>query len=344
MRLPQVRSSANRVLERRRSLGLSQLEVSRASGLSRQLVSAVETGRHVPSVRAAMDMATALGCTVEELFGEPSARASYVPALEEQARETAGVVAVRVGESVSYHPLTEDGQSWARADGIYRDGRIQLFEDGAASGIAVAGCDPALGLLASLLPSTGPRRLAGIPASSGKALRALNHGRIHGALVHGRPGHLPPSDRPVRRFTLARWRVGLGYPGRRPDLEKLARGELRITRRDPEAEVSRALERRLSSLGLPIDLRGPPATSHLEAARAVRYGAAEVALTMEAAARAWGLELLELEEHVCKLQVDTRWLDLPGMQALIELVGSEPFRARLNAVGGYDVSEAGEEG
>jgi putative molybdopterin biosynthesis protein len=175
-------------------------------------------------------------------------------------------------------------------------------------------------------------------------VRALNGDRIHGALVHGRPGHLLESARPVRRFTLARWRVGLACrPGTRVDLERLGRGDLTLTRRDPEAEVSKALERRLGSLGSPVTVRGPSAASHLDAARTVGYGAADVALTMEAAARTFGLEFVELEEHVCKLQVDTRWLDLPGMQALIELIGSEPFRARLSAVGGYDVTEAGRE-
>src|SRR2546425_104385 len=118
----------NSVAERRKALGLTQTELALASQLSRPLISAVETGRHVPSVKAA---------------------------------------------------------------------------------IAIAGCEPGLGLAASLLPGSGPQRLVAIPASSADAMDALNAGRIHAAVVHGRPGHLRRTSGSVRRFALAGWRVGL---------------------------------------------------------------------------------------------------------------------------------------
>ena len=53
--------------ERRRALGLTQTDLAVASRLSRPLISAVETGRHVPSVRAALAIAAVLGSTVEEV-------------------------------------------------------------------------------------------------------------------------------------------------------------------------------------------------------------------------------------------------------------------------------------
>jgi DNA-binding XRE family transcriptional regulator len=334
----------NRVSQRRKQLGLSQLELSRASKLSRQLISALETGRHVPSVKAAMAIAQVLGSTVEEIFGDSGGVSYFVPALGEEPVSAVGVVAVRVGDSLSYYPLTEVGQSWGKADGLFRDGQIRLFEDSDTSGIVLAGCDPALGLASSLLPNRGPQRVVSIAAPSGKAMKALDEGRIHGALVHGRPGHLREVTRPVRRFILARWRVGLAcLPGVRIDLEKLARGTLTTTRRDPDAEVHRALERRLSDFGGVSRIKGPSVASHLDAARRVSYGAVEVALTMEAAARAFGLDFLELEEHVSELRVGAEWADLPGAQGIVELIISEPFHARLQAVGGYDVSDAGRE-
>jgi hypothetical protein len=291
-----------------------------------------------------MAIARVLGSNVEEIFGESGGVTNYVPIFGEEPIGAVGVVTVRVGESVSYHPLAEVGQSWGRADGLYRDGQITLFEDSDSSGIALAGCDPALGLAASLLPNQGPQRVVGIAAPSGRAIKALDERRIHGALVHGRPGHLPLGRRPARRFILARWRVGLAcLPGMRIDLEKIARGGLTTTRRDPEAEVHKALERRLSELGGAAKIKGPSVSGHLDAARRVSYGAVQVALTMEAAARAFGLDFLELEEHVCELRVDEEWADLPGAQAFLELIRSESFHARLQAVGGYDVSEAGQE-
>ncbi|CAN5836505.1 hypothetical protein BH23ACT12_BH23ACT12_15880 [soil metagenome] len=334
----------NRVAERRKQLKLSQLELSRASKLSRQLISALETSRHVPSVNAAMAISRVLGTTVEELFGETGGVSYYVPALGEEPTVAMGVIAVRVGDSLTYHPLAEAGQAWGRADGLYRDGQVRLFEDSDTSGIVVAGCDPALGLAASLLPNRGPQRVASIAASSGKAIKALDEQRIHCAVVHGRPGYLRQSSRRTRRFTLARWKVGLAFlPGMRIDLEKLAKGTLTTTRRDPDSEVQQALERSLAELGGAARVKGPSVATHLDAARRVSYGAVEVALTMEAAARAFGLDFLELEEHVSELRVDQEWVDLPGIQGILEIIGSETFHARLQAVGGYDLTGAGQE-
>lgn len=323
---------------------MSQLELSRASKLSRQLISTLETGRHIPSVKAALAIAQVLGTNVEELFGESAGVSYFLPAFGEEPSAAVSVVAVRVGDAVTYHPIPEAGQSWGRADGLYRDGGIRLFEDSDTSGIIVAGCDPALGLAASLLPNHGPQRVVGVSAPSGKAMKALDAGLIHGGLVHGRAGQIGDGTRPFRRFIFARWRVGLAcLPGMRIDLEKLARGAVTTTRRDPDAEVQRALERKLTEMGIDSRMKGPSVAGHLDAARRVGYGAVDVALTMEAAARAFGLDFLELEEHVCELRVAEEWADLPGTRGVLELIRSEPFHARLQAVCGYDVTDAGKQ-
>jgi DNA-binding XRE family transcriptional regulator len=330
------------VAERRRQLGLSQTQLASASKLSRQLISAVETGRHVPSVKAALAMAEVLGATVEEVFGDFHANEHFVSVLGGEPREGAGVAAVRVGESVVYNSLSNTGPSWARADGVYRAGRVELFGDSDSLGLAVAGCDPALGLAASLLPGRGPRRIVDIPTSSGNAIKALDEGRLHGALVHGQPGHLRKNSLKVRRFTLARWKVGLGArPGYPVDLERIAKGEIRTARRDPGAEVQRALERALEQYGGAGRINGPTASGHLDSARQVVYGSADVAVTMEAAARAYGLDFHELEEHVSEIRFVDESVDLPGAEAFLDLMASRPFLARLEALGGYDVTEAG---
>src|SRR5271154_5351196 len=55
----------------RTRLGWSQDELSRRSGLSRAGISAIETGRLVPSTAAALSLAAAMSCTVETLFRLP---------------------------------------------------------------------------------------------------------------------------------------------------------------------------------------------------------------------------------------------------------------------------------
>ena len=189
---------------RREALGLSQSDVAEAAGLSRQLIGTVETGRHVPSVNAALALARALGTTVEDLFGTRIEQ--WEAALEQPADEGAPLLAVRVGERLVYAPLSEHGaESFRqRADGIYEGGRVHLFAGIEPEGFAVAGCDPALGLAASFLPQRGASRLVAIQATSAAAMRALAGGRLHAALIHGPAESMGAPSEGVTRMNLAR--------------------------------------------------------------------------------------------------------------------------------------------
>src|SRR5262245_42994268 len=62
----------NRVRLRRQARGWTQEQLANSAGVSRTGVGAIEAGRMVPSVAAALGLAQALGCTVEELFGPKS--------------------------------------------------------------------------------------------------------------------------------------------------------------------------------------------------------------------------------------------------------------------------------
>lgn len=52
----------------REARGLTQEEVAKGIGVSRQTIVAIEKGNYVPSVALAMDLAKLLDCTVEKLF------------------------------------------------------------------------------------------------------------------------------------------------------------------------------------------------------------------------------------------------------------------------------------
>jgi DNA-binding XRE family transcriptional regulator len=56
----------------RQARGFSQQQLAGMAGISRQTVSAVESGISDPSLRAALALARTLGMTVEDLFGQPS--------------------------------------------------------------------------------------------------------------------------------------------------------------------------------------------------------------------------------------------------------------------------------
>jgi putative molybdopterin biosynthesis protein len=53
----------------RQARGFSQQQVADMAGVSRQAISAVESGVSDPSLRVAIALSRALGLTVEELFG-----------------------------------------------------------------------------------------------------------------------------------------------------------------------------------------------------------------------------------------------------------------------------------
>src|SRR3954451_11366847 len=100
----------DRLRESRTAAGLTQAELARRAGVSRGLVTAIETGRHVPAVDAALRLASALGESVETLFAEAS-REVPVAVLERGALEGRVVRAARVGDAVVVAGLGGDGEA-----------------------------------------------------------------------------------------------------------------------------------------------------------------------------------------------------------------------------------------
>jgi transcriptional regulator with XRE-family HTH domain len=330
---------------RRLESGLTQAELAARAGVSRQLVAAVEAGRHTPAVDAAMRLARALGTTVEELFS--AGAGGIVPALSATLDEGSGFRLGRVGDQLVAAELPDNGvagASWATPDGVVVEGRPQPFARATAGGLVVAGCDPALGIAEAMLAGLGDRSLLAISAPTGSALDALVAGRLHAAMVHGVADELPSPPLPVVRWHFARWRVGLAI-SRRLRLNTLdavlARG-INVVQRDPAAASQVAFERACRVLGArPAPPVGSRAAGHLDGARiaSIRDVAA---VTTESAARAFGLQFVPFEEHAVEVWVDERWLGLPGVGALGELLASSAFTQRVASFGGYDLTACGQ--
>jgi putative molybdopterin biosynthesis protein len=87
--------------------GFSQQQLAGMAGISRQAVSAVESGLSDPSLRVALALAHALGLTVEELFG-PGSPAPLVPARPLAPLGSAGgrLVLAPVGDALVALPLS----------------------------------------------------------------------------------------------------------------------------------------------------------------------------------------------------------------------------------------------
>jgi DNA-binding XRE family transcriptional regulator len=316
----------------RTGAGLTQGELAARSGVSRQLIGAVESGRHLPRVDAALAMATALGVDVADLF---PTRSEAVDVVTGSAPAVGTMVRFgRVGDTMVTRPLRSGRDGWGVADGIMDQGNIRVF-DVSGPGMVIVGCEPGLEILETMLRQEGAGALA-VAASSRSAVEALSAGRAHAAIVHG-SGESPPISG-VERFRFATWRVGLSAPPEPAQdwFQRLLDGPAAIVQRETGAAAQEALLDAIPHL-VPS---GPVAGSHLEAVQiGIHTGMA--ALTIEPVAVAAGLEFRPLETHRVDLLVDPRWRHDPAVSSAMSVMGSSRFLGRLRAFGGYDLSEHG---
>jgi putative molybdopterin biosynthesis protein len=365
----------------RQTRGFSQQQLAGMAGVSRQAVSAVEAGHSDPSLRVALALAQALGMSVEQLFGpgEPTAPVTAVSVAPLAAPRVGGqaagerVMLAPVGDRFVALPLRGDtgvglgflpaGGLAVRADRIAPSGPSgpsgpSAFEEIAVRPIGpprptvvVAGCDPALPLLATPLSLLDPPvAFAWWPCGSGEALRLARAGLVHAAGVHtqtGNGGGGLPAGAEVVGFTA--WREGLVV---RPDLrafvtglDAIARRRLRIVNREPGAEARRLLDRECARLNLdPADLIGydAEAAGHLQVASAVAAGLADAGVASEPAARAYGLAFVPLAHERFNLVIPAEHTASREAQALLRVLTSPWLLAQLASIAGYDASPCGE--
>ena len=61
----------NQLEERRRASGLTQLELAEKVGVSRKSINSIENGIYIPTTVLALKMATALNCSIHDMFQLP---------------------------------------------------------------------------------------------------------------------------------------------------------------------------------------------------------------------------------------------------------------------------------
>ena len=335
--------AGRRIGERRRALGLTQSQLAARAQVSRALVGALERGRHMPAADAAVRLARALDASVERLFApnEPVPGLRAVPVVGPGLPDGVLVRAAQVGGVQVARVVDPLSSLSAAADGVVVDGRVRLFAGAAPRGAVVAGCDPVLGVAERLLEAAGPARIVGVPASTAQAIKALEAGRCHAALVHGPRARLKPGPG-LQRWHFARWRSGVASHPRlaHPSLEALLGGDVELVQRDRGAACQQAVDRAARRLGMPRPVAHRTAPGHLDAARtALEHGVAAVAI--EPVAVAMGLDFTALEVHDVQLWVPEDWTRLPGLRALLDLLGSARFRDRAGALAAYDFEDTG---
>jgi molybdate-binding protein/DNA-binding XRE family transcriptional regulator len=361
----------------RQARGLSQQQLAGVAGVTRQAVSAVESGHSDPSLRVALGLARALGMTVEELFGpgEPGDPVLARPVAPVSAPGTRVALAT-VGDTFVALPLDADLAArlgFGAAGGLTVRGGSQGAQEaqgvhGASGGqgaqvavrpigpprptVVVAGCDPALPLLETPLALLDPPlAFAWWSCGSAEALRLAAAGLVHAAGVHrvgprvGDDTSGIPGGGEVVGF--ASWREGLvvrpgaGVRG----LDDVARQGLRLVNREPGAQARTLLDRERLRLGLePSELPGYDslAAGHLQVAAAITGGLADAGVSSEPAALAYGLDFIPLAEEHFDLLLPAKHAASREVQGLVKVLTSPWLLAQLASLPGYDAARCGE--
>ena len=354
---------SNTLSQLRQKRGLSAIALARTVGISRQTVYAIEAGTYVPNTVVAIRLARALDCTVEALFqlddgGEVELQSESATLLDGADSPVPGqmVELCDVGGKLMACPPAPQAWYFPASDGFVETSApggetiVRMFNTAAdlRTRILVAGCDPGISVLSKHVQAAGTG-LVLAHRNSSQSLELLKTGAIHVAGTHLRNGvdqHFGKDAVAVIAFAV--WEEGivtvLGNPKGIRGVEDLARPDVAIMNRERGAGTRKLLDESLEKLGIPAtQVQGYARTApgHLPAAWQVKIGTADCCIATRAAARVLGLGFIPLVVERYDLAIRREFLDLPGIQALLDTLGKASFRRELEGLGGYDAKAAG---
>jgi len=348
--MPQHLSARNRVRERRCLRGWSQLGLAERVGISRTAISAIEVGRAVPSVDAALSLASVLGCSVETLFGARAA-GSVEPAWAwPPARTPARYWVAQVHDRVLRYPVEATDIGVVAHDGVCRRGLFGPAGDAAPeSTLVLASCDPAVGLLAAEYAGSSGFRLIPLRRQSQEALDLLARGLVHVAGVHFATREAPQENESAVRATLrerarmlcvARWEEGLAVAvgSAVKSVGAALRAKLRWVGREKGSAARRCLDELRRAADPPRHL----ASDHRGVAEAVRRGWADIGVCHRLAADEARLRFFGVRREQFDLCYPASAAEDPRILALVRTVRSARYRSLLGQLPGYDAAPAGE--
>jgi len=360
--------SGQRLRQVRLSAGLSQSELARRAGISRQALSAIESGAYQPGVTVALRLAAELGTTVENLFDGARASAPLVARTPANAAcaAAARVALARIGGRLVAVPLPAAGVALTAAGGIVarelRGSRVEVeaFRSAAEidSTLVISGCDPGIAVVRDYLARHQPfAEIVPVAAASRDALTAVAQGDAHAAGVHLRDPATGDYNvaaaravfgrRTFRMISFARWELGMAT---RPDaaplssIDDLARPGLRLINRPPGSGARAVLDEMLAAGGIRgADLAGygDTAAGHLEVAAAIAAGAADAGVTIRLAAELYHLNFAPWREERYDLVIGEEAFALPSMQRFIDALNSRALAHEVAKLCAYDTTRMG---
>jgi molybdate-binding protein/transcriptional regulator with XRE-family HTH domain len=358
---------------KRRALNLTQIELARRTGLSRQALGAIESGVYQPGVGAALSLARELGETVERLFGVEDEKEGrhldarwYDDIADSKSSRRPRASLGRVGGRIVAVPQDTAGLSLSPVAGIVAQRKGNHAEvvtynssDEIDAALLIAGCDPSVTLLADWMTRHhSPARLVPIPCSSSRALDALVKGCAHTAGVHLRDAdaedyNLESVSRALGRraaivVTFARWEAGLAVRAGNPlgiaTIADLAKPRLQIANREPGSGARAVLDAGLKQAGIrPDRIAGYQSEygGHLEVANAIASGQADTGVTLRVAADAYDLEFIRLREERYDLVILAAEAETPPVKAMLDSLSSRRFAREISQFCGYDTEPMG---
>lgn len=340
-------NSLEALREKRR---LSAAALAALVGVSRQTIYAIEAGAYVPNTVTSLQLARALGVSVEDLFSLPAAanRARVEAVAPLSAAPGQPVQLCRIDDRLVATAPTPFPWFLPPSDAMMTSKtRVQIADPAAdfTNRLLIAGCDPAISVLARHMQSTGVE-LVVAHRNSTQALALLKSSLIHVAGTHLQSTHFP-KDSAV--FSFAMWEQGIvtatGNPKGIREVDDFSRKDIRIANREPGAGSRKLLDAELKQLKIsPSQVAGYQtiASGHLAAASEVHTGMADCCIATRAAARAFGLGFIPLVSERYDFAIHRRHLNLPAIQTLLNTLNRAGFRRALEQVGGYDASVSGE--
>jgi len=363
----------NRLSQIRKSRGVGASDLARRVNVSRQTIYAIEAGTYVPNTEVALHLARELEVTVDELFSLHDAAQMSPESLTAEVL-SAGPPAkgqpVRICQMGSRWvsvPVSASPYYMPEADGIIKQtgrtsGRANLVvfakEEAAQRRLVLAGCDPATGILSSMVEKISGVEVVSAAASSKLALAWLKEGKVHIAGSHLEDPKTGEFNLPfIRRefpgedfsvVTFARWEEGLvvapGNPRGIRKVEDLAWKNVRFVNREPGSGSRALLDKLLEKAGMEaLKVQGYEriAYGHLAAAYYVLSREADVCLATRSAAQTFGLDFIPLHRERYDLVMRRRTGDLPAVKAFLDILQRATLRRKLEVLAGYDTSETG---
>jgi molybdopterin molybdotransferase/putative molybdopterin biosynthesis protein len=346
----------NRLAELRKARGISAVELAGQVGVTRQAVYAIEAGTYMPNTVVALRLARILDTSVEDLFAlgeeeKPAEVARDFEPLDDTFCPEPGepIQICRVGRRVIGVAPSSFPVWFPAADGIVSHSghsAAMTGEPDDSNRILIAGCDPALSLLARHARETG----IDVVLANGNSARALEWLRAGKIDVAG--SHLNDPIAGGRAFsvvTFALWEEGFvvrrGNPKGIRGVADLANPRMRFVNREEGSGSRKLFDSLIDGAGMTRSaVKGSDTVvpGHLAAAWAVASGAADCCIAAGSAARRFGLDFVPVAAERFDLVLHKRDLARKAVQGVLDVLHRARFRRQLETIAGYDVSRAGE--